>query len=221
MLNEDRPRLPAPLRKPLIAVMQQVFGQVQALDSRFAGTLTDLEGKTVAIHLPRLQLWLFFHGNNGRLQVDLDPPPGVEQADAVLQGDSAALLGMALPDWPADEAGPVRIEGDARAARALEAALKQLQPDWEQALTDRLGDVLGHQLWRLLRAAGRQARGSGEKLLRDGSDWLIHDGGLLPHRLELEDFYREVDQLREAADRLEARLKRLLPPVETDEGAAS
>ncbi len=221
MLNEDRPRLPAPLRKPLIAVMQQVFGQVQALDSRFSAQLADLEGKTVAIHLPRLQLWLFFHGQNGQLRVDLDPPPGVEQADAVLEGDSTALLGMALPDWPVDEAGPVRIEGDARAARALEAALKQLQPDWEQALTDRLGDVLGHTLWRLLRAAGGQGRRSGEKLLRDSHDWLVHESRLLPHPLELEDFYREVDQLREGVDRLEARLNKLAAQKAGQPGAAS
>ncbi len=211
---EPRPRLPAPLRQPLIAVLQQLFGEIQALDGRFGETLEALEGKTVAVHLTGLELWLYFHAHEGRLQIDLDPPAGMEQADATLHGSSAALLGMAVPDWPAEEAGAVRIEGDARAARALEQALKQLRPDWEQAFTDRLGDVLGHQLWRLVRAAARQGRHSGEKLLQDGSDWLLHDSRLVVHRLELEDFYREVDALREAADRLEARLHRLETKLE-------
>ena len=205
--------LPPPLRRFVVRVMQEGFDRTQRLDPTFASQLDGLEGKTVAIHLEGLELWLYLRAADGRLQLDLDPPEGMEQPDATLHGQAAALLGMGLPELKLD-AGPVRIEGDARMARALEQALKNLNPDWEQAFTRRFGDVLGHQMWRGLRALARQGRNTGRKLAEDGRDWLLHESRLVPHRLELESFYSDVDRLREATDRLEARLQRLEPKQE-------
>jgi ubiquinone biosynthesis accessory factor UbiJ len=193
-----------PLPGLLARAMESAFNQAIALDPAAAQRLDALNGKTVKLVLDRLGIDLFFIGQGQRLAVvaesDIEPA-------TTIQGSPSALLAMAVPEWRAPGSG-VRIEGDAGSAQALEKLFKQLDPDWEALLSQHLGDVLGHQVWRLLRDAGGMARHgartAGDQLAR----YLREESGLLVTRDEANTFNREVDELREACDRLEARLRR-------------
>lgn len=198
------PRYLTPLPGLLARAMQGALNQAIALDPEARHRLDALNGKAVKLVLDRIGIDLFFIGQAESLEVlaetELEP-------DTTIKGSPTALLAMAVPDWRAPGSG-VRIEGDAGSAQALEKLFKQLDPDWEGLLTQHLGDVVGHQVWRMLRDAGGMARHStrtaGEQLAR----YLREESGLLVTRAEAEAFNREVDELREASDRLEARLRR-------------
>lgn len=193
-----------PLPGLLASALDRAVNQALAADPAGSQRLKSLDQRCIKLALSGLGLDLFFCGHPDRLTVlaESDTPP-----DTVISGTPSALLAMAAPEWLGKHSG-VRIEGDAAVAQSLEQLLRKLDPDWEGLLTEQLGDVLGHQVWRLLRdslgGSRRLAGVAGQQL----GHYLREESGLLTTRDELQSFGRDVDELREAADRLEARLRR-------------
>lgn len=198
------PRYLTPFPGLLAMAMQSAFNQAIALDREAIKRLKPLDGKAVKLVLDRVGIDLYFVGQGERLAVLAESE---QEPDTIIKGSPNALLAMAVPDWRAPGSG-VRIEGDAGTAQALEKLFKHLDPDWEALLSQHLGEVIGHQVWRLLRDAGGMARHGASTAGDQVARYLREESGLLVTREEAELFNREVDELREAADRLEARLRR-------------
>ena len=72
-----------------------------------------------------------------------------------------------------------------------------------------LGDVAGHQLAQLLRGAYGWGRQASTGLGRQLEEFIHEEARLSPPRLELEDFYRDVQQLGLRVERLQSRTQRL------------
>ncbi len=119
---------------------------------------------------------------------------------------------MAAPEeaarWGTAESR-VSISGDANLARDLERLFSQLDPDWEGRLSRLFGDVLGHQVAAGLRAGAEQVRASAGQAGDMLSEYLQRRQGPVVRAEELEDFAQGVEQLREAAGRLESRIRKL------------
>jgi len=197
-------RYVTPLPRMLAAGVEQGLARAIALDDRSTERLASLEGKLVRLELRGLGIDLYFQGQAEGLAVSAEH---ASEPDTTISGTPLALLAMAVPDWRASGSG-VRIEGEAGTGQAFEKLLKQLDPDWEAIFVERFGAVVGHQLWRTLRDAGAGARHVSTTAADQATRFLREESGLLVSRQEVEDFTHEVDELREAADRLEARLRR-------------
>ncbi|WP_341676761.1 hypothetical protein [Niveibacterium sp. SC-1] len=104
-----------------------------------------------------------------------------------------------------------RISGDAHFAESLGFVLRKLEWDAEEDLARLLGDPLAHRLHSgvlgLFGWLRRTATNGGENL----REYLIEEARISPPRVELEDFGRELAQLRDALARLEKRVERLAP----------
>ena len=74
--------------------------------------------------------------------------------------------------------------------------------DWEAPLVDTLGDVAGHQLAQMLRDAFSWGRQASAGLSRQLEEFIHEEARLTPPRLELEDFYRDVQELGLQVERL-------------------
>ena len=81
--------------------------------------------------------------------------------------------------------------------------------DWEAPLVNALGDVAGHQLAEMLRSAFAWGRQASTSLGRQLNEFIHEEARLSPPRLELEDFYRDVQELALRVDRLQSRTERL------------
>ncbi len=193
-----------PLPRLLAFGIERAVNQAIELDASAAPRLEALDGRSVKLALTGLGIDLYFFGEGSRLSVAAERDV---QPDTTITGTPGALLAMSVPDWRAPGSG-VKIEGDAGSAQALEKLFRQLDPDWEALMTRYLGDIVGHQLWRLINDAaglGRHGvRTAGDQVAR----YLREESGLLVTAEEMDAFSREVDDLREAVDRLQARLKR-------------
>ncbi len=197
-----------PLPGLLARMIDQAFNQTIALDPAAVDKLKSLSGRTVQLKLEGLGIDLFFSGTGERLTVRAEwPRESDRKPDTTIAGSPMALLAMAVPDWRSPGSG-VRIEGDAGTAQALEKLLRQLDPDWESLLVRQFGEVIGHQLWRAFNDAARFGRSSVETAGDQIAHYLREESGLLVTRAEVEQFVHEVDELREATDRLGARLRR-------------
>jgi ubiquinone biosynthesis protein UbiJ len=117
---------------------------------------------------------------------------------------------MAIPDDDGSWGRPgsqVRIAGDATLARDVERLFSRLDPDWEAKLSDWFGDVAGYQLAAGARGATRHLRSTVATLGDFAADFLRQPSSPLAQPAAIVEFGQAVDALRDATDRLEARLR--------------
>jgi ubiquinone biosynthesis protein UbiJ len=142
--------------------------------------------------------------------------PGDEGgADATISGSLPALFQLAKggagreAGAPAMGGPPAQIRGDAEIANLYRELFVLARPDPEEELSRWIGDLPARRLseWgrRALHLARRVHRTAGENI----AEYLQEEGRDLVNKTELEEFLRGVDELREMADRIEARLGHL------------
>jgi len=128
-------------------------------------------------------------------------------ADATLSGGPLALLSLARPGAQGVvQRGAVTISGDAPLAEQFQELARLLSPDFEEELSLVIGDVPAHQLVRWAGIGGRWLRNAAHTTFVNAAEYLAHERADLVPRQEGEQFLRGVDAVREAVDRVEARL---------------
>ena len=191
----------------LAAGLEAAINAVLALDEKSASRMAQLDGRLVKLELEGLGIDLWFSFSQHRVQVSLEADV---EADTVINGTPAALFAMAVPDEDGHWGAPgsrVTISGDATLARDLERLFSQLDPDWEGRLADWLGDVAAYQLASGTRIAAKQVTQTVATLEDMAAEFLHRTGSPLAQEEELFEFGRAVDQVRDATERLEARLR--------------
>lgn len=196
-------------RNPVLDVLGRLLegalNRALALDAAALEKIRALEGRSVRVDLRHLGLAMLLTSREGRLEVG---PAGAD-ADLSLKASLGSLLSMALARGDDTPVGKIQIAGDADLARRVERLMRGFDPDWEEPLTRAFGDVAGHQMAKGLRSAFAGAQRAARGFASDAVDYLREESGDAVARPEAEQFYDEVDLLREAADRLEVRVKRV------------
>lgn len=166
-----------------------------------------LQGKVLALHMTGLPLDLFFRSDGERMTIDT---ADTEPPAAALSGTPLAFLRMVGPQPEAEiRGGTVHIQGDAEVAQAFSELLKVAQPDLEEELSRVIGDVGAHQVGNAARAAFGFGRRAIDTLTQNVAEYLTEEGRELPTRIEADEFFAEVDTLRDDTARFEARLSLL------------
>jgi ubiquinone biosynthesis accessory factor UbiJ len=166
--------------------------------------VTQLKGRSVAIAIDGF----------ARVRVESDgmllhvaTASGAAAADATLCGGPLALLALMRPGAQGVvQRGAVTISGDGQLAEQFQELARLLQPDFEEELSLLIGDVPAHQLARWTGSGGRWLRNAAHTTFVNAAEYLAHERADLVPRQEGEQFLHGVDAVREAVDRLEARL---------------
>lgn len=202
------PRTPNPILQRLGAALEFALNRALALDAETAQRMSALEGKRIGVDLRGSGLALAISVTDGKLKVG---PHWDKASDLSLRAAPASLLAFALRRGDDDAAPPgkVEISGDADLARRMEKLVRGFRPDIEEAFARTFGDVLGVPLARTLLRAFAYTRESAQAAAQDTAEFLREESRDLIAPAEMETFLDGVDALRERADRLEARVKRL------------
>jgi len=131
-------------------------------------------------------------------------------ADATISGSLPALLQLFRGGANRGPGKPAaQIRGDAEIANRYRELFMLARPDPEEELSRWIGDLPARHVSRFAERAmafGRRIRvTAGENI----AEYLQEEGRDLVSKPEVEEFLRGVDELRETADRIEARLARL------------
>jgi ubiquinone biosynthesis protein UbiJ len=191
----------------LLGRLEDILNRNLAESRRALALVRQLDGRSLSLAVEGTPVALRVRAQDGRLTL----AQGREgDADASLAGSPVALLALAGPAAEgALRTGGVRIEGNAEVAQKFRELLAESKPEFEEELARVLGDVAARQVANLARGLlgwGRQASGS---LATNVVEFLQEEGRDVPTRTEAEEFLEGVDRLRDAAERLEARLSRL------------
>jgi len=138
---------------------------------------------------------------------------GIYEGDITtrVRGAASDFTELATSDDPAASLinGKLTIDGDSAPLLQLQKVVSELDLDWEAPLVNTLGDVVGHQVAQLLRGTFSWSKQASEGLARQLDEFIHEEARLSPPKLELEDFYREVQELMLRTERLQSRTDRL------------
>lgn len=167
----------------------------------------ELDGRRVVITSPDLGLNLSFEFDQELVKLNTRDGEG---ADCVIAGSPLTLLRLAGSDpQAAFRDGSANIDGDALIGQTFQKFLKYARPDWEEELSRLVGDVAAHQLVRGFNSLLDWGRQSSQSMARNAAEYFQEESRDLPSASEAQRFMCEVDDLREQADRVEARIARL------------
>lgn len=190
-----------------LAGLEIAINRYLAMDAAGLARLGELNGKVIAVELRGLDLTLTMapHGGGIQLLKDYAGTP-----DTLISGTPLALARVgAGGDRGALFSGEVEIRGDVPLGQRFEAVLREIDIDWEEQLSQVVGDVAAHQVGNLVRDTLAWGTKSADTLRRDLSEYLQEESRQVPHPAEVEAFVAAVDTLRDDTARLEARIKRL------------
>jgi ubiquinone biosynthesis protein UbiJ len=183
--------------------------QAAALARRLEGTAlqVDIEGMT--------RIRAAVAGGRLALMSGEDSGAATAAADATISGSPPALWQLVRGavnrrgGTPAAARRAAQIRGDGEIANLYRELFTLARPDPEEELSRWIGDFPARRLSqfaRRLHQGAVRARGTaGENI----AEYLQEEGRDIVNKTELEEFLRGVDELRETADRIDARLGRL------------
>lgn len=191
-----------------LAALEAAANAALGLDPAAGRALAELEGKCFALECssPAFNVYLLPGQAGLRLQGWHDGPVTTR-----VRGAASDFSELASADDPAATLinGNLQLEGDSAALIRLQEIIAGLELDWEAPLVEVLGDVAGHQLAELLRGGLATGQRASRSLRRQLQEYIHEEGRLAPSRLELEDFYRDLQALQQRVERLQSRIARL------------
>jgi len=106
------------------------------------------------------------------------------------------------------------VQGDSGFASAISRIAANLRWDAEEDLSRVFGDVAAHRMARGGRAAAAWPKQAAQSLAAAIGEYLTEEKHLLVTPLRAAEFAREVDELRDAVERLDKRLERLQQQID-------
>jgi ubiquinone biosynthesis protein UbiJ len=188
---------------PLVIVEQILNGHVQestaALD-----LLSSLRGKSLGVEVRGPGVTIVVSAENDKLRLEFAKD---SSATATVSGTPLALLaslrGDALSGFK--DSG-IAISGDAEAAEDFSTLLRLARPDLEEQLSHLAGDIVAHRIGSAVRNARDWSKQAVSALGMNTTEYLQEESRQVPTRVEVEGFFAEIERLRDAAERVAARV---------------
>jgi len=189
------------------SLLDLALNQALSLSPLTQQEIQDYEGKCLGVEIQGMNIFMYLHFSQGNISV-LSHPRG--EVDAMVIGAPFTLLRMMLErSHQLISEGEVKIDGDMHLVQAVSDTFARFEIDWEEWLSQNIGDVAAHWLGNQHRAASHWRQESLNTFQLNLVEYLQEEVRLLPAPLELQAFYDDVDELRSDVERLEQRVRRL------------
>ena len=187
----------------LAASLESVLNRNLAASLTAREAAADLQGQCMDIGVSASQPALRLGVEDGRLRFS---EPDGQPAGVTLSGDWRRLLEL----LGGDHTGPgLDLRGDPAVAEGFARLLKHCRPAPEEELARFTGDAFAHQAGEAARSAAEWAGQAAGSFRRNLRDFVQEEARFAPTRVEFDAFASDVEQLRDRAGRLAARIDAL------------
>ena len=192
----------------LCAGLEIALNRYLALEPEVLKEFGRLDGRVIALHADGPN-WEFFIYPNARGVQVLDTSP--KKPDVRISAPPTRLLQQALQAGRGESSvvAGMNVEGDAELLSRFATLLNKVGFDPEEWLAKWVGDGAAYRVNQGIQSLLGWARNSASTLALDTAEYLREETRDLVHRADVEKWMDEVDQARERADRIAARLDRL------------
>lgn len=192
----------------VLTVTEKILNNYLQLDPETNSRLGKLSDKVIALQLPysNYQVYFLFTDNRVQLFSKYDGP-----TDVTLAGTPFDFLALnnAANDSVAALKSNVTITGNIEIAQHFKTLFAELDIDWEEQLSRVTGDFIAYQIGNGIRAFSEWAKQTNDTLQQNFAEYAQEEIRLTPPRIELEDFFTEVDKLRDDVERLTVRVQKI------------
>lgn len=191
-----------------LPIIEKTLNRYLQLDSESKRRLLAMTGKAVAIELSQSGKKIYFVVDGSYVQL-FDRYDGV--VDVILRGTPFDFLrlGAIENSGAAIFSSDITVTGNPEVAQQFKRIFAELEIDWEDQLSRVTGDVIAYQVGSMVRSFCGWAKQTSNTMQQNLTEYIQEEARLLPSSFELEDFYAEVDQARDAVERLALRIARL------------
>ena len=190
----------------LASLLDYAMGRyLQADPPLVASSLKAMAGKVVGLSLtvPELELFLLIKEDTIRVCADYK-----EQPDTWIRGSLFDLLKLGLDKDGNQPATHLEIIGDVHLGQRLQRLFAEVEFDWEELFAPAIGDIATHQLSEGVHATNRFVGRCMESLAFSSGEFLREELKITPTQQEIAYFINNVEKLRDAVERLDAKLHR-------------
>lgn len=159
-------------------------------------------GKTARLVCPPFELKLAVLDTGA-----VAPAPSGAPPDVTISMTPGVLLRTAARDETAWSAA--QIAGDVELAAAIDYVRRNVEWDYEEGLSRFFGDIAAHRLAGGARQLDRWGRETLLNLSRALAEYATHERPAVASARAINDFNRQVDEVRDHVERLEKRLELL------------
>lgn len=195
----------------LTAAIETAFNAWLKLDGDALPRLHKLHGKVIEFHITGLDIHLFFMPTDDPVNAVTIMTDFEGDADVTIRGAALALarLSRAEDSGKATLEGGIEIDGDMRTGEAFSRILRDVDIDWEELLSQAVGDIVAHQAGQFTRETKGWLDDTAQAMRMNTTEYLQEESRVLPADAEVAAYLDAVDTLRMDADRLDARVQRL------------
>ncbi len=188
--------------------MEIAMNKVLPLDSGYQEKLQGIAGRVIAISFTDLDIQLYFLPNETQFTI-LTSFEG--DADVKLSGTSWDFFHMGV-NQQSSTSPPVidsniHFEGNVAIGQKFAQLFSELNIDWEEALADIMGDIFAHRAANAARQAGSWFKNIFNTTQGNLSEYIQEEIRITPAKIEIENFYDDLADLRADTDRMLARFQ--------------
>jgi len=194
---------------PLVAALDKALQLYLQQDSDAVKKVSALNGKLLAFEIQGLDLIFFILPEDDQLHIRAFAD---QEPDTKISVTPAGLLNMMLNPGNNDAAfnGDMHIEGDLELGQTLQSILMNIDFDWEEHLSNIVGDIAAHKIGRGVRDFFHWSQNTSDAIQENLAEYLQHELSALPQHADIDGFLSSVDTLRSDVERIEARINRYL-----------
>ena len=191
------------LENILLDMLNAAVAEVISLDADGKQKLAALRGKTFCLEITAPPIKLYLSPTDGGVKFHRQSE---SPADVTLTGSVSAFARLA---YGASAEQRIAVHGDAELGQALQKILAQLDLDWEELLSRYVGDTPARKLGNAAREVASWAEKSFALSRENAADYLREEKQILPTRIAVQNFVKEVNQTRADIDRLAKRIEKI------------
>ncbi|MDH5434841.1 MAG: SCP2 sterol-binding domain-containing protein [Gammaproteobacteria bacterium] len=193
------------------AAFEMLINRVIQLDPQGHEGLATFKDKVIQVTVDDLDLNYYCRFPNQSIAIsNLND----KKVSAVISGKLSDYIQMALKGSKGGKdavfTGEIHFSGDINTARQFQEYLLSLNLDWQEPISQIFGDVAGYQISKGIVGFASFMEQWFDETKKDIPEILQHELNVTPSHLETEHFFEKIGDLRGHADRLEAKIKRLI-----------
>lgn len=192
----------------LLGLIENAGKSVLATDPDALSALAEMSGQVIAFEIRQLERTLYLRPVADGIEVEFDSDI---KANVTFSAKPSVFIRLAKDGLASAEYAPgeLEINGDALLGQNFAKALNNIDIDWEELLSQHIGDVPARLVGKELQNIFNWSKQLSSQIKQGFIENIIDQNDLLAKPNELNDFLTEVDSLVSQVERFSAKLKKL------------